>query len=276
MSWRENQLRIFTMPIIRTAQPFIKTDSNIFFDRTIPQTCRDIHSLVIDLLKIPGWIIRKKYIADRLQISLRTVNRYFNLLVKRGLAFYDMVKHRWHVFRTPKPNKTATSSEGGLPLVAEGGLPLLVGINQKDNYPEEKTTTPTTPAEQQKAVVVCLEEEKISTLVFPHELSEPQLKAAKHRIKLAPIDMQQAILIVLAANLAKGTVKNPIGYLNTLITAANNGTFEPVGAATATKPDTRHIETQERLKAARAIKRSSDEKAKGGFQQAKLALRGIL
>jgi hypothetical protein len=259
--------------IISTAQPFIKTDSNIFFDRTIPQTCRDIHSLVIDLLKIPGWIIRKKYIADRLQISLRTVNRYFNLLVKRGLAFYDTVKHRWHVFRTQKPNKTATSSEGGLPLVAEGGLPHLVGINQKDNYPEEKTTTQPHEPDPVIPVVVCLEEEKISPLVFPSKLSEPQLNAAKHRIKLAPIDMQQAILIVLAANLAKGTVKNPIGYLNTLITAANNATFTPVGSVTSTNQGGKPLIPLWR--GFKASTPSKPEKAKGFIQQAKQALRGM-
>ncbi len=222
------------MSIYRTnPAPFIKTDSAIFFDRTIPQTCREIHSLAIDLLKIPGWIIRKKYIADQLQVSLRTVNRYFNLLVKRGLAYYDEIKHRWHVFRTPKPNNNGTLTEGGLPLVVEGGLPDLAPINQIQGYEEEKQQREPMP-EQEKTVVV-LEEENSSTLEFPVQLKPEQKKAAKSRIKNAPLDLQQAILSCLARYMIQGTVKNPVAYLNTLITAANNGTFEVVGVATAKK-----------------------------------------
>lgn len=263
-----------------TNPTFIKTDSAIFFDRTIPQTCRDIHSLVIDLLKIPGWIIRKQYIANQLQISLRTVNRYFNLMVKRGLAFYDTAKHRWHVFRTPKPNKTATSSGGGLPLVVEGGLPQVVGINQKDNYPEEKTTTltaPPTPAQAQETVVVFLDEkEDTAALNFPPQLSEPQRKEAKHRIKKAPINMQQAILTVLALNLAKGTVKNPVGYLNGLITRANNGTFEAVGIAGATIKVNQDIaKTDSTLSAYRDINPSKPDIVRGAMSGLKSALRGL-
>lgn len=197
-----------------TCKSFIKTDSAIFFDRTIPQTCRDIHSLSIDLLKIPGWIIRKKYIADRLQISLRTVNRYFNLLVKRGLAFYDTVKHRWHVLKSAKPSISVACCEGGLPLVVEGGLPDLVANNQIEVYSEEK---------EQQPVVVFEEKEN---LVFPAQLTVSQKKEAKVRIKKVPMDMQQVLLTYLAACLVKGDVKNPIAYLNGLITRSNNGTFE--------------------------------------------------
>jgi hypothetical protein len=85
--------------------------------------------------------------------------------------------------------------------------------------------------------------------------------------------MRQAILIVLAANLAKGTVKNPIGYLNKLITAANNGTFTPVGGNTATNQGGKPLIPLWR--GFKASTPSEPEKAKGFIQQAKQALRGM-
>ena len=267
--------------------PFIKTDSVIFFDRSIPQTCKAIHSLVIDLLKIPNWIIRKQHIANQLGVSLRTVNRYFNLLVKLGYAYYDDIKHRWHVFRTPKPNKAATSTGGG--------LPHLVAINQIDNYPEENTTTASQIPEEQKAVVVFEEikqqvdaviipslvtpeliEEDQDVLVYPAQLDTVQKKAAKVQIKKAPIDLQQAILACLAHYMIQGTVKNPIGYLKTLVAAANNGTFDVLGAAGAPIPDRRHIDaTQEQIKAYQAQTLPEPEKRGGIMAELKAALRGI-
>jgi hypothetical protein len=171
-------------------------DAAIFFDKSIKRTCKAIHSLALDLSKIPGWIIRKQYIADRLGVSLRTVNRYFTELVKKELAYYDEVKHRWYVFRKPKPNKTATSIGRGEPNLVEGDEPNLDDINQKDNYPEEKTTTqppsetiilpdPVAPAVvvflsedcepmPDSAPTVPIEEEAQVALTYPEQLTTKQ------------------------------------------------------------------------------------------------------
>jgi hypothetical protein len=241
-----------------STQNFIKIDSVIFFNRTIPATCRDIHSLVIDLLKIPGWIIRKKHIADQLKISLRTVNRYFNLLVKMGLAFYDALKHRWHVFKSPNINNNAPSSDRGLPLLVGGALPELVAINQKENYPEEKTTTH----------VVVIEEEK---LVFPDKLIKEQKKACKAIIKKAPIHLQQDVLFELAYRMTLQNMRSVPAFLNTLVTAANNGTFTRTQAAGDTKIVNKGIEQAEKIKADRTKENKSD-KEKGKFEFSKIRL----
>ena len=82
--------------------PFIKIDAPIFFNRSIKPICREIYALAIHLSKTPDTGICKNYIAEQLQISLRTVNRYFGVLAKMGLASYDPIKHVWHVYATPQ------------------------------------------------------------------------------------------------------------------------------------------------------------------------------
>jgi hypothetical protein len=132
------------------------------------------------------------------------------------------------------------------------------------------------PEPVKEPVVVSLENEEAAPLVFPPKLSEPQRKAAKNKIKEAPLDMRQAILIVLAANMAKGTVKNPIGYLNKLITASKNGTFEPIDSSGgAIKENPNITKTAAKLSAHRDIKPSEPEVRRGFMSGIHAALRGI-
>jgi hypothetical protein len=72
------------------------------------------------------------------------------------------------------------------------------------------------------------------------------------------------------------SLKSIPGYLNTLVTSANNGTFTRTQAGTATKTDTKHIDkTQQLLNEQREIKRSTSNVSKPGIGLLKLALRGI-
>lgn len=231
---------------------FIKIDSDIFFDRSIPPICRDIHSLAIDLLKIPGWIIRKKYIADKLGISLRTVDRYFNLLVKKGLAFYDAMKHRWHLFKSPIVSNNASCSDRGLPQMVEAGLPLLAPINNNNNYPEEKTTTQPTEIiimpDTVTPVVVSFEEEKLK---FPDNFTKDQKADAKHILKkLNKPELAEIIMLALADVLTKKTLKKTIPhYLGWAVSFANeNGTFTHLEADGNAKVVNPGIDQTEKIK----------------------------
>ena len=118
----------------------------------------------------------------------------------------------------------------------------------------------------------------VDGLIYPEQLNPDQKKAAKHIIKkVKQPELQQPVLFALAFAMTQHKVKSAPAYLQGLVTRANGGTFEPIGA---TIPDTRHIDhidqTQAQLKEARAIKPSKPEKAKGFIQQAKSALRGAL
>jgi hypothetical protein len=253
---------------------------NVLFDIEMPRGFKPIHAYCMKRLKIKGWHIQKLDIAKQFNISLSTVTRALRWFRDHGYALYDKVKG-WQVFPSAQTIAQATVNEALEPMAGGSFLTTEEPIKEinfdplieRKAFTEIETTTQPHEPEPVIPVVVCLEEEKISPLVFPSELSEPQLNAAKHRIKLAPIDMQQAILIVLAANLAKGTVKNPIGYLNTLITAANNGTFTTVGSVTATNQGGKPLIPIWR--GFKASTPSEPDKAKGFIQQAKQALRGM-
>jgi len=47
--------------------------------------------------------------------------------------------------------------------------------------------------------------------------------------------------------MTQNKIKSVPAYLHGLVTYSNNGTFELIGAATAPKQDTRHIETAEAI-----------------------------
>jgi len=235
------------------AEIFIKTGKDMFFNRSIPPICREIHSLAVDLLRQPHWILRKQHIANLLEISLRTVNRYFNLLVKMGLALYDAKKDRWHVFKSPKARNSAPSSVVGLPPEVVVGLPPEVDNIKNNTYREKTTTQPPsepiiTPDPVTPAVVVFSGENLPGTdhdpipipegdplepeptplhdpepipepvkepveLKYPEQLTPKQKSDIKHHIKKAPIEHRQAILSTLAHYLALGTIRTPIGWV---------------------------------------------------------------
>jgi hypothetical protein len=282
MSWRENQLRIFTMPIISTAHTsnFTLISNAISNDATVSGTATA--ALLYLISKPPHWKFNAYDLKRRLNVGLNKVYKVMRELIRAGYATYQRIQSGtiWTIYDTPQNVETATTHAVIDRVNFECVKNECVLERNELLQRNEKTTTPE-PIKQPDTVipvVVSLEEEKPVELKYPEQLKPKQKADIKHHIKKAPIEHRQAILATLAHYLAKGTIYNPIGWIRSQAEgAAKTGTYEPVGAATATKPDTRHIDqTQERLKAARAIKRSSDEKAKGGFQQAKLALRGIL
>lgn len=62
-------------------------------------------------------------------------------------------------------------------------------------------------------------------LIYPEQLNTEQKKNAKHVIKKAPVELRQDVLFELLYRITNAKLYNPIGYLNTLITAVNNGPF---------------------------------------------------
>jgi hypothetical protein len=273
MSWRENQLRIFTMPIIRTTHTsnFTLISNAISNDATVSGTATA--ALLYLISKPPHWKFNAYDLKRRLNVGLNKVYKVMRELIRAGYATYQRIQSGtiWTIYDTSQNVETAT------PTAVTDRVNFEHIKNEcvlESNEPIEiiKQLPEPMPEPEQESIVV------VDELVFPAQLNPDQKKAAKHIIKkVQNQDLKQPVLFALAYAMVNQKINSVPAYLQGLVARANNGTFEPVGAATATKPDTRHIDqTQERLKAARAIKRSSDEKAKGGFQQAKLALRGIL
>jgi hypothetical protein len=242
--------------------------ANDLINSPIPPTPKTV--LIYLLGKPVTWRVKPHDLRKQLGLSAYAVKKALRWLCAAGFAAYSRLKSGhtiWRVFDKPQTEAAyspAIPPQVEIPQVAF--QPVIV-ITETE---EKKKTLP--PTEIQESIVV------VDGLIYPEQLNPAQKKAAKHIIKkVKQPELQQPVLFALAYAMAQNKVKSAPAYLQGLVTRANNGTFEPVGAATATKPDTRHIDqTQARLKEARAIKPSQPEKAKGFIQQAKSALRGAL
>ena len=247
--------------------------ANDLIASAIPPTPKSV--LIYLLSKPVTWQLKTHDLRKQLGLTAYAVKKALRWLCSAGFAAYTRLKSGhtiWRVFDKPQAqHQTETAySPVSTPQVETPQVaiqPVLINTETE----EKKRPLPATPEIPESIVVV-------DGLIYPEQLNPDQKKAAKHIIKkVKQPELQQPILFALAYAMAQNKVKSAPAYLQGLVTRANNGTFEPVGDASATKPDTRHIDqTQERLKEARAIKPSRSEKAKGFIQQAKLALRGAL
>lgn len=191
---------------------------SVLLDNNLPSTYKTIFSYLLYRTNIPGWIIRRTDVANQLQISISTVKRGFRALRKLGYATYDLVAG-WTLY----PDRLEESAPENNPKGSE--MPPLEEVKNdppiyKDSLEKKKQQHDPLPEPIQKAVVVFLEEEK-EELTYPLQLNTDQKQDAKHHIKKAPLELQQDVLFELLYRLTKSKIINPIGYLKTLIKAAN-------------------------------------------------------
>jgi hypothetical protein len=243
--------------------------ANDLINSPIPPTPKTV--LIYLLGKPITWRVKPHDLCKQLGLSAYAVKKALRWLCAAGFAAYSRLKSGhtiWRVFDKPQTEAAyspAITPQVEIPQVAF--RPVIV-ITET----EEKNKPLPAPPDIQESIVV------VDGVIYPEQLNPAQKKAAKHIIKkVKQPELQQPVLFALAYALTQHKVKSAPAYLQGLVTRANNGTFEPVGAASATKPDTRHIDqTQELLKARRAKTPPAPEKAKGFIQQAKSALRGAI
>ena len=214
-------------------------------------------------MQLPEWKLCKADIAIRLNKSMSTVKRAFKWLQEHGYLKYDPI-NKWQVYPSPNLSKGVINE----PLMRVNNEPLYieVSLQRKEQQQSVVTTRPTPKTIKIIPVVVSSESEG---LVFPAQLTTPQLKEAKIKIKKAPVNLQQAVLTVLAHCLTQGTVKAPVAYLNGLITRAKNGTLEPIQATGGTISNQVSIaKTLEMLDSYRAVKKTKPDGAFNGLRSA--------
>ncbi len=261
--------------------------ANDLINSDIPPTPKAI--LIYLLSKPDTWRIKAHDIRKQLGLSAYAVKNGLRWLLSAGFAAYTRLKSGhtiWRIFSSPKldydspfnlqkPNSETPFEKQESPC--RPVIPPQVEIPQVAFRPvlviteteERKKPRPTQISEPllEPRVVVSSDED----LIYPSQLTEPQRKQAKHVIKKAPVDLQQAILTALAYCMTQGSVKSPVAYLNGLITRAANGTFEAIGASGATVHSKPIIPIWTGHKATTP---STPTVAMGFIQQAKAALRG--
>jgi hypothetical protein len=273
---------------------------NAIITSTMPPVAFKIYSYLIS--KPETWQPKAHDIKKQLGLSAYATKKALRWLCSAGYAAWVRLKtgHTiWHIFSNPKvvsstifanPNRNPELSLAQPETVYSPVIPPQFENSQVDNQPvlvisetEEinkplpapepepepplPLPTPIPPIPEPESVVVS------SELIYPVQLNPVQKKAARAVIKkVSQPEIQQEVLFALAYAIASGTVKSPVAYLNGLVTRANNGTFEPVTATTASKQGGKPL-----IPIWQGFGQSSPSKpetATGFIQQARAALRG--
>jgi len=222
------------MPIIRTAQnqSFLQV-SNALLNQPMPFRCQ---AVLLHLLSKPSnWQVNKSAIAKTLGLSIYIIKKSLAHLRKLGYAIYKHCKTgfgQWFIFDTIQTNTstiTPTSPVNSPKVVIPTlvSAPTLVIQTNKQIQSIKQQPAPSPQPTVQNPVVV-------PSLIFPSQLTAPQLKASKSIIKkVKQPAVQQQVLFALAYSISNGSVRNPAGYLKTLVVSVENGTFTPIQASGA-------------------------------------------
>jgi hypothetical protein len=207
--------------------------ANDLINSTIPPTPKSI--LLYLLSKPVTWQLKSHDLRKQLGLTAYAVKKALRWLCSAGFAAYMRLKtgHTiWRIFDKPQIHQqTKSAYSPAIPPQVE--IPQVafqpVLINTETEERKKPLQTPPEIHESIEHVVVD------SDLIYPVQLNPTQKKGATHVIKKCNPELQQPVLFALAYAMAQNKVKSPVAYLNGLITRANNGTFEPVGATTASK-----------------------------------------
>lgn len=197
--------------------------------------------LIYLLTKPPFWKVIKADICKQLELSPYIVKKSLQWLRKNSYAFFIRLKtgHAiWKIFDRPQAKTAETPAIIPKVVMPSVALPtVLETIDvleiQKEQQHEPILDPEPIPELIQEPVVVSSE---TIVLEYPPQLTPDQLKNAKHTIKKCKDAAKQPeVLFALAYYVSKGGVKNPCAYLAGLVRDANNGTFEPIQADSASK-----------------------------------------
>jgi hypothetical protein len=203
------------------------SDAALFSD--MPGNAFKIHCYALKRQGIPGWKIRTTDICKTLHLTRYAVKAALKWLQKNGYATFKRAYGftRWTFSATPTA-PAITEQVEIRPVEQVEIQPVL----ERKRYIEKKKPLPEPIPEQpvQEPVVVVDD----VALTFPEQLNPVQKKAAKAIIKkVKQPELQQPVLFALAYAITNGKIASSIpGYLQALVKRANDGTFEPVGAAT--------------------------------------------
>lgn len=271
------------MPIYKTALTanFTQIDNAIICS-AMPAVSYKVYSYLIS--KPVTWQPKAHDIQKQLGLTAYSVRKALRWLCASGYAVWVRLKtgHTiWRIFDKPQviPTFSIKSGDFAQPETAYGSaIPPSVEFSCMENQPVlviPETEERKKPLPAPEWIPESIEHVVVdSDLIYPVQLTPVQKKAAKPVIKkVKQPELQQPILFALAYAITAGKVKSPVAYLNGLVSRANNGTFEPVGATTAINQMCRPLIPI--WQGYGQSTPSSPEKAKGFIQQAKSALRGM-
>jgi len=253
----------------------------------MPSAAFMIHCYGIKRQQIPGWKFNKTDICKTLGLSMSTVKKYLKWLREHGYASYERLKFqftKWQFYpssiSTEQPSSPRIIERSTFDTVEQFTSDTVLerenSLEKKEQQHESIPLPDPEPIPAQELIQEPFVVSSSETIVleYPPQLTPDQLKNAKHTIKKCKdAALQPEVLFALAYYVSRGGVKNPCAYLAGLVRDANNGTFEPVGATTATNQGVQPLIPI--WQGFGQSKPSKPEVASGFIQQARAALRGI-
>lgn len=187
-------------------------------------------ALIYLLGKPPAWKMRITDVKRAIGCGVNKAYRCLNELIKAGYARMIRGQSRVDWFFYDTPQSSAESDRDGFHHVKNGDDLIKtdsVAITEKNN-----NAAPAIKQTEQSVVVVnagALEEPPPINL--PDSLKGSQERAARKLLGNVSHDQALMILMVFNAAIQAKKVNNPVGYLNSLVKAAQNGTLTtPEGA----------------------------------------------
>lgn len=202
----------------------------------------ELKGLIAYILSLPKtWQFKPKIAYKQLGLSL---NKLYGLLAQlRDLGYAVLKKFadgrtEWFFFANPKTKNPETEKPE-----------QAIWDTYKRNKEQQNKETPQTPTatiadflpvtepvcggDFEEEIIEAVVEQPEPVIELPEQLTEPEKKQAAKIIKTAPVKHQAAIVAVLKQALKEKQINSPVGYLTSLVTRANNGTFEALKAAQA-------------------------------------------
>ena len=221
------------MPIFKSvlSSNFTQVD-NALLNSSMPAQAKNV--LLYLLSKPSDWQPKTHDIRKQLGLTAYAVKKALRWLCSAGYAAWDRLKSGhtiWRIFSNPIA--PVHDSSPAIPPQVEkpqgANQPVLITL-ETEKILKQPPAAPTPPTITEVEVVVSDE------LIYPVQLNPNQKKACKSVIKkLKQPELQQPVLFALAYAMAQNKVKSAPAYLQGLVTRANNGTFEPIAASTASK-----------------------------------------
>lgn len=229
--------------------------SNTLIDSPLPPVAKAVLQHLIS--KPKNWRLNKQAIKKTLGLSSYAVQKAITILRNLGYLMFDRLKSGhgvWKVFDTPQTSMVKPSFE--IPTL--DNRPVLTNTDLLPNTQYNNTAPAIKQPEQSVVVFDAGAETEPPPIPLPDILKGSQAKAA--RKLLSNVTAEQLIAILTIFNIATKVkkVNNPVGYLHSLIKAAQNGTLTaPEGAQQA-----KQITAGERIAKEQAARKQAQKRLK--------------
>lgn len=229
--------------------------SNSLIDSPLPPVAKAVLQHLIS--KPKNWRLNKQAIKKTLGLSSYAVQKAVNILRNLGYLMFDRLKSGhgvWKVFDTPQTSMVKPSFE--IPTL--DNQPVLTNTDLLKNTQYNNTAPVINQAEQNVVVFDAGAENEPPPIPLPDSLKGSQAKAAHKLLSNITPDQAAAILMVFNAAIQAKKVNNPVGYLNSLVKAAQNGTLTASEPAQQAKP----ITASERIAKEQAARKQAQNRLK--------------